>query len=367
MEALRREIGTITEQPINVLFLSHLDSDHVSGVDTLVAHRTVGEVVLPYLNDDEWALHLAAAVSSGTLSVALTDLVTDPIDWFASRGFSRVTFIQTSGDDDEVDGPGPDLIEPTRGELEERSPDSTVELGWTRSTGLAGVPAGPSVAIQTVIVGRGGVGRLSMSGYTLNWVLAPYAFRPSPWRFAKFSNGLIHEFGASLTAAEYAAAARTVAGRQALRRCYDSAFKDHNLHSLVLYSGPLQSIVSPLHHTAGQGHFVRRVVHPGWLSNGDYGGAVKRRRVKLLNYYSRYVTSVGHITLPHHGSDLNFHSEMLTAFPNLAAAVVAYGQNSYGHPGPGVQRAVGTVPQLALVRVQDSELDRYWVIGRIGA
>lgn len=51
-ETLTREIGKIASGgEIDVLFLSHLDSDHVGGVDQLLAQVNVREVVLPYLND----------------------------------------------------------------------------------------------------------------------------------------------------------------------------------------------------------------------------------------------------------------------------------------------------------------------------
>ena len=49
LDPLVQEIASVAAQgDLDVLFLSHLDSDHVSGIDVLLSQCRVGEVVLPY-------------------------------------------------------------------------------------------------------------------------------------------------------------------------------------------------------------------------------------------------------------------------------------------------------------------------------
>ena len=97
---LEREIKSVEGVRVNLLFLSHLDDDHVVGVDKfLLATDRVQEVVLPYLNDKEMILHLAAGASSGSLSRGLIDLVSNPIEWFSARGVERLTYIDGYDED----------------------------------------------------------------------------------------------------------------------------------------------------------------------------------------------------------------------------------------------------------------------------
>lgn len=52
-DALKREIGTVARGgDIDLLFLSHFDSDHINGVDLLLSQVKVREVVLPYLKEE---------------------------------------------------------------------------------------------------------------------------------------------------------------------------------------------------------------------------------------------------------------------------------------------------------------------------
>jgi Cft2 family RNA processing exonuclease len=54
---LHRQIVCLANAgPVDLLFLSHLDSDHISGVEELLKRTQVSETVLPYLKDTDLAL-----------------------------------------------------------------------------------------------------------------------------------------------------------------------------------------------------------------------------------------------------------------------------------------------------------------------
>ncbi len=60
---LNREIDVVAAKgDMDFLFLSHLDSDHISGIDRLLSKTHVREVVLPYLNEID---RLVAAAQPG--------------------------------------------------------------------------------------------------------------------------------------------------------------------------------------------------------------------------------------------------------------------------------------------------------------
>ena len=366
---LDRELLGVVGATFNVLFLSHLDNDHVGGVDKLlVAATNINEVVLPYLGDDDWALHLAAAAATGSLSGTMIDLAADPAAWFGARGVGQVTYVEGTDDEDPDDGVlEPDPVEPSaRERLGEPEPgfdeaDDDWSVGWTRSRPVA--QPGPKQAAITVLP-RGSVGAPKLNGAAVGWVLSPFAFKPSAARMARFSAQLVVEFGLPLVAAQYAEKARTAVGRKKLQRCYDAVFAGHNLHSMALYAGPVAG-PGKLLTTAWQGAMVRRVVEPGWLSTGDVDLTVNKRRKTLIGYYASYASMIGQLALPHHGSDCSFDGAILTALPNLNFAIAAVGVNSYNHPGRAVQKAVAASPQRSFIRVDENPSSFFRISGAV--
>jgi hypothetical protein len=180
-----------------------------------------------------------------------------------------------------------------------------------------------------------------------------------------FKRKLDHYFGAGLTSKDYAEAARSAAGRNRLRACYDAVWTNHNLHSMALYAGPDMPRSGKLRNTAWHGSFVRRLIQPGWISTGDFDASVRRRRDALLRYYSCYASMVGQLALPHHGSDLSFDPALLDAFPDLSCAVAAVGANIHGHPGFGVQADVAARGCIEFVRVDEFASSVYKVCGPV--
>jgi len=369
LSVLEREIKSVQGAQIDMLFLSHLDDDHVVGVDKLlVAADEVKEVVLPYLGDDEWALHLASGASSGSLSGTFIDLVSNPTDWFGARGVKRITYVD--GYDEDGDGPdGPDPIDPSgedRKSLERE--DKLLKSVWTRVVSRTSYTTHKSSSgVEVVRIPKGAVAPISNSYGQLNWVLSPFAFSPSAAKLNAFSLELIKQFGPSLAAKDYADKARTVAGRRKLRACYDAVWKTHNLHSIALYAGPGVPPGNKLRCTARQGNLLRRVVQPGWLSTGDFDFSIKKRRQKFITYYSDYASMVGQLMLSHHGSDHSFDASVLSAFSDLTFAIAAVGANGHGHPGRFVQNTVDAAFGPSFVRVDEAGSSFFelggWVYG----
>jgi hypothetical protein len=370
--ALSREILAFRGVPLDVLFLSHLDEDHVSGVDALLLATIPDEVVVPYLNDDDWAFLLARELAEGRATRALVDMARDPVGWFGDRGVRRVTFVEADdeeGDAGPADQPPPDDPEPDDGVSEkararkDRSKDGRfdgdgrAEIRWSRP--LRQLPAAkiearvaPQRAVATLVDER-----------ALPWILAPYAHRPSATGRAAFRAALAQAFGTNLTARDYAAQALQPSGRAKLRLCYDSIWKTHNLVSMTLYSGPLAgSLDEPIRNTAFQGKMFRRNARAGWLGFGDFDASVNVRRNRLLAHYRPYLGAVGQITLPHHGSDHSCDARLLRSFPNLRCAVASVGSNSYGHPGQTIQAAVHAA-NLGWARVDENSGSEYMVRG----
>jgi hypothetical protein len=105
-------------QSLDWLFISHFDTDHVSGLDTLMSRFVVSNVMVPYLNNREFAYLLLHEIARDNLDRTLVEIAADPVRFFVSRGADRVVFLR---------GRRPD-VEPGRFEGAPDGPKD--ERGW---------------------------------------------------------------------------------------------------------------------------------------------------------------------------------------------------------------------------------------------
>lgn len=337
-DRLNEEVLFVAAQgAIDLLFLSHLDSDHVNGLDRLLAATTVTEVVLPYLSATEFALAVVDNLGTGALSGTFLEFVSDPAKWLIGRGVSTVSFIQSVEEDwplDEWRGLEPD------GEIPLREGAPRFEVQWNQS-------ASKQRSVKHGVVrefAAGAAVSITEKGRAPDWLLIPYAHKPSKRRLVRFVSALKTHFGGALTRQEIVRHARNEQGRALLRACYDRVWRDHNKVSMSLYAGPQASPTitsqqqSFSHWRKGSPVLSRAEV--GWLMTGDAELASYRRLDALLNYYQHLRDRVSVLVLPHHGSELSFHPRLLHGFSNLSTCIVAAGRNQYGHPHSDVSEYV---------------------------
>jgi hypothetical protein len=340
--ALTREISHVAGRgDLACLFLSHLDSDHISGVDQLLA-ATDGatEVVLPYLDEVDRLIAIAHDSLEGRLTGNLLTCLADIPGWFATRGVVRLTFIIPRDDDDILETPGPDF--PGGGE---DGGEGKITTKWSpapdttsiRLVGKFGSPFG--IAVQSLTTDS----HLSLraSSGMLDWVLAPYAHRPSAKKFKVFRSALFKAFGRNYRTPNFLASLLQQKNAVAiLREAYDQIWSDHNLVSMALYAGPLSS--SPWQgqcysHNHDRWH---RGTQVGWLGTGDAHLKSGQRRAAFLRHYQVLLEQVNVFGLPHHGSHRNFGLSLPDEMPYMTQCVAAAGPNGYGHPHKVVEDAV---------------------------
>lgn len=331
LEALDRSIQNVAAHgKVDVLFVSHLDKDHVHGVDTLLSATQVTEVVLPYLDPVGKLLLAARATANGGLTAALGSLISDPVAWFAARGVERVTFIQPDDDD------APDL-----GGIEfPGGPEEPAGLPtWHWTSGRTGATSIEPEGVPDTWQPTGSALMVSQ----FDWVLVPYAHKPSSKKLADFEQALNATFnGRHLDTGFLASVIRYPADRKKLRQCYDAIWKNHNLVSMALYAGPRFAsrnwrIACAPNRQWHRCCLINPASEAGWLLTGDMHLDVTVRRDRFLHFYRPFLQHVNVFGLPHHGSRHNFHHGLLSAMPNMTQAVAASGPNSYGHPSDWVR------------------------------
>lgn len=359
-DALARETTSVAaDGDIDLLFLSHLDSDHVCGVDLLLSKVNVREVVLPYLSEITLIAIMARDISRGALTGTFIEAVNDLAGWFGSRGVDTVTFVRGRREDDEGEG-GPRLPGEPSGE---GGREGDVSAKWTTPPTTTPSELGQTEQVQMPRQGRARVQTVDYDaalqihalGAVLNWVLIPHVYEPPAERLQAFENALIAVFGTPLNKRSIARASKEPQARQVLRKCYDALWGDHNLVSMTLYCGPWHSPdIGDLFVSAGLGGSFSGTGQPyGWMLTGDAHLERQRRRECFLGCYEDYLQYVNVLMLPHHGARNNHSNAVLASTPNLLIGYAAAGPNSYVHPHPDVVSIVGKHARLGFHQVSD--------------
>lgn len=328
-DRLRTEVGKV-HRDLDLVFLSHLDDDHVNGLDYLIRSKQVVEVVLPYLEDHERLLVLAQAAAQGRFSSQFATFISDPVAWLRDRGVERITLVEGPGEADGEDDPVPRLPpeagKETRGPLQ---PDWSTPTGAvvTRQDGVARVPAGAIIQMTDA------ANRLA------DWVFLPFAHPPSKARVRAFKAELAVRFP-GMAPSGIVQAAWTPRGREKLQACYDALWSsDTNLVSMSLYTGPAtdagqwQEAV-----TIGSRHYHARggARTAGWLATGDAKLSGRDRRRAFRNFYAAVLDKVVVLVVPHHGAANSWDSAILSGMNRLRVGCAAAGPNGYGHPHKAV-------------------------------
>ena len=344
---------------VDALFVSHLDNDHVNGLDRLLSVVKVDTVYVPYVNQVVLVLELIEAEMDGALSLSLIEASMDPGNWFRSRGVRHVVGVRESPDDG---APGPGEDDDREGpEWPRTGPKIDPDAGGPRLGGTTTIGSGIEV------VDSGYRLPISSRGPSLNWTLVPHVDPAPRERLDRFDEKLRKTLGFSpeepVLSARVADAMREKSERERLRDCYDEivpcgARRMHNRVSMSLYSGPIRIEQSrEWRHRILCGsdwrtdELVELYVEPfwsceegavGWIGTGDATLSVKKVRTAWEGTYRPYEDYVATLLLPHHGSKHNFHGDLLD-FTYLEICAASAGRRSrYGHPSESVRLDVAS-------------------------
>ncbi len=328
---------------IDALFVSHLDGDHVDGLDTLLARLDATSVYLPYLSAAERLLNLAEAeYEDRRLTSSFVQAQFDPAGWFGRRGVERVVFVRNGGDGRSPETPP---VAPREGGGEGRP--RLVETATV--TSITAKAAGTAALLEMQIDGFIAVMQGSQAR---DWILQPYVPRVDDARIRQFESRIRQVLALkdieSIDNAAVERLLKTPTGRTSLRKCYDEILRDgsgsrHNAVSMSLYSGP-RSDTSRWNFEARHDHgwWIEGSTNAsGWIGTGDAKLKSSSKRKAWKAYYRRALHSTGTLLLPHHGSRVNFHADLVSA-PNLYAYIAAADERDegYRHPSAEVVEAI---------------------------
>ena len=349
-EPLHAEVKRYAEEhdAIDVLFLSHLDSDHVSGLDELLLLCSVDTVVLPYLSKYERLYVLSDTIANGPLSLEHVRLLGHPARWFASRGVKHVIFIfgeYDEGPPSDVPNDGPP---PSIGKRRDTSPtiseDDKLSINFAELDEF-GYRIEQIRECAIYRVPHNHILRLSdSSGQLINWSFTTFVHpenaREAEFRAAVEAAFLIPEGGADGNVSSlFYNILKDKELRNRLAECYLTIRSDRNLTSMSLYSGPLfplslDRFVYTMKSSGRTGTQNKRYGNCGWLGTGDANLKGPRRRSRFLKHFDAILPEVLTLSIPHHGSKNNFNREIVPI--NCQYCIVSARDKNPHHPDPDV-------------------------------
>lgn len=348
VRALRKQITSYTdgEQPfrsLDVFFVSHLDEDHVNGLDRFLTAVTTHTVVLPYLSDADVFALAGEACLDGAVDSDFVSFLADPVAWLGNRGVSRVIFV-TGNDSDSLETPAPGLpddptfpdnVDGIRLDLDEKV--FAADEHWERASALLGQ------TVQVAVLPHHRPLTLRANGRVLNWGFISFV-HPDFERKQKFIQRVADAFPklrlnkGKTSNGRYKVLSEILRDpglRATLADCYLVIRKNRNLTSMSLYSGPFKmlpdfacrwSLVTASDH-AGEEIGERC----GWVGTGDSDLRSTQRRRAFLRHYQGVLQYAQTMSLPHHGSRHNFSVDLLEDGPPVFVASAGESKR-YGHP-----------------------------------
>lgn len=321
---------------IQMLFLSHLDRDHIAGVPALLAPRSgieVDTIVLPYLDDVDRLIAFGRSAQTASADATerfFRDIVLDPVVTLQRFGPRQIILVPAV---DEEDLPESAPIEPPEGD--------EGAIRWGAISSFDGGTPDAGIMDSGAILLRHAEFVLSVTGKGA-WRLRPYVRGPRRQDREAFINAvevaLDWPRGSFSTKVQNAKTRRVLVTRHrtALARAYKWAFGDKNETSLSLYSGP----VSPERCGAvfaGRPMLAKAKI--GWLGTGDANLRDDEPIRRFEDFYGADLEQVTTFVLPHHGSIHNSDPNRLVSDAETWVANAQPIHRHWKHPDPELSLA----------------------------
>jgi hypothetical protein len=323
---------------IDLLFVSHFDSDHVNGLPFLL-DKTHGArcdtVVLPFVDDVERLISFGRSVQKGEeIGEFFRALIVDPVQAIDAFGPRRIVLMR-SGTPDPRDR---DIVDPGR-EDDDRDPD--LKRPFRAKVKIDGRASG-GISTSHVMIASDNAPIEVAVGSDMLWLLKPYVRTCDPLRIEMFERDAEARLGFSTGSFRTTIAKPVMRNHlvscprcsRALADSYKAVFRDRNLTSLCVFSGPSKST------TSAQPHFVFRegemTAKVGWLGTGDVSLRTLKEADEFLMHFADHIGDVSAFGLPHHGSIRNYSGRVVGTLNPKDCFASAKPPGNWKHPHPDV-------------------------------
>ena len=295
---------------IDVLFISHFDYDHVSAISVLVnSVSKIERVVLPLLHDEHKNLLINI---NRALSQNIVKLLKDPQSFFGEK--TDIIYVKAAPPEENIEN----------SETSEREQFDLREIRQriSKASGRFEIDSGSILSIGNIV----------------HWVFVPYNFcnanrsyqLESRLKAAGFDIDQLKN-SPSYGLTEFT----TPQSRKTLRSIYSRVDGNVNENSMLLYSGPGDTVKNRLWWNCDDECSlpICWFERPGCIYTGDSD----LNKIDILSKFSEFERYIGTIQVPHHGSRHNFSIAALNEYWSPIFCPISFGtKNRYGHPATEV-------------------------------
>ena len=296
---------------IDILFISHFDSDHVNKIALLKKSvnkikKKIKKVIMPLIPDEDKGILLAFNIASNREYQDCANIIINPQAFF---------------------GDGTQIIQVREREnLRESSGDNPEEAQATININ----------EVETPEIDSG----TNIHFHDPNIFITPFwVYKPYNYKHKGRNRELIDKFNSkNISIGKLLDVEYINKNIKEIRACYREIKGNINQNSLVLYSNHLgiDSRCDTVCHKHGRWYYYMWINSPGCIYTGDVNLAKIRRDFK--NSITRYrgYRPVGTIQVPHHGSKNGFDIGFFDDFNGSKYGIISpfsFGlSNPYGHP-----------------------------------
>ena len=291
----------LKDDVIDVLFISHLDYDHISLIPTLMnSVKNIRVVVMPLLEDKEKNLLINL---NRMLSKSILRIIKNPKAFFGPNTTIVYVSSDTEIDTDEGSLRTNSLRELADSGIRSHIIQNNYPLVYNRNSRWIFLPHNFKYQSRNSDL----ISKLNSNGFDIN-------------KLKNDPNYTVTTLG-------------TTIDKNKLKKIYESLDGNINQNSMLLYSGPS--------HLSKNAECSCRFIgnnftfsdsslrSPGCIYTGDTD---LNKIYKEQLAYSSYKDYVGVIQIPHHGSSHNFNIDFFEYFEPILCPVSFGTSNTYGHP-----------------------------------
>lgn len=361
---------------LDILFISHIHFDHISGIERLLDKTNglkVDTIVMPLIDVADRLFAYARAVNDDPAAINdpfFRDLVVNPANTLGRFGPRQVLFVRRGSpdggapgsgaeDDDDPDGP-PDIPRVLGGERDGGLYWKLIGRGTGYEYKQSFTEAGGTEVVIHVAVVDDTVAMATAGGEScLEWVLSPFVDPTIKSKKDLFLSELAMARRMPVSGLKsWLADAANIAdllltGVPDLTVAYEAVASDFNLTSLCLYSGPkTKGCETEALYQARLGSYFLGLAprqEIGWLATGDAALNAKIRAKALIEHYGVHIENTGTLTVPHHGSDHNHNSELITKIDAFVHVAAADTYSKWRHPGSKIMQCVASMGRFLSV------------------
>lgn len=327
---------------LDLLILSHLHEDHVSGLDTLTKRTKVDTVIFPYLSPIE---RLTVALVRLDLPLWYYDFLSDPVSYLIEvKNVNNVILIggtERDSSEDFVNAEG--SFENSEKKLDlSRMPE---DLNLIEEINKEDPKWGGFLKKKSLVT-KNHKGYMLAAGI---WLFKFYNCRVKDSKLNIFEKYVRNILG---TPIDLHKVIRDKSKLTNLKSCYEKLHGDFNDTSLVVYHEPTSQVCTSLrvgfhcklpypstYQCSSPRKYCLYTPKPssvfGQLLTGDIN--LKKNRKEIEKHFRNFLSKAFLIQVPHHGSKYNWDAMILSKFMKNTIWVASAGVSKpQGHPDPSV-------------------------------